>query len=195
MHSVYFYKTEFSSAMSKEHFFSERNFMRVFLLLFCLILLVLNGCSGTEIPTELKGLCSVTITVIDGDQPIEGVHVSLANKGSHGAWGCAATTDSKGVAVIQTTRSSHSGKGAPPGTYTVALSKMITLPPDLESTEEDQNLSPQAATAKQAKQEAFYEKNRVIPKILEDSNTSPIELTVAEKDATILTIDIAQYKK
>jgi hypothetical protein len=170
--------------------------MRTFLLFYTLtMLLFFAGCGGVPVPDELKNLCPVTITVTDGDQAMEGVAVALFAKTSGGAWASRGVTNTKGVAVIQTSRASYTGKGAPAGDYKITLIKTVDLPPDLEPTEEDQNLSPQAVAAKQAKQEAFYEKNRVIPKILEDSNTSPIELTVAEKDATILTINIAQYKK
>ncbi|MDR0338356.1 MAG: Ig-like domain-containing protein [Planctomycetaceae bacterium] len=166
-------------------------------LLFCTltILLFCVGCNDVPVPDELKNLCPVTITVTDGDQAMEGVSVSLSAKTSGGAWASRGVTDAKGVAVIQTTRASYSGKGTPIGDYKVTLIKTVELPPELEPKEEDQNLTPQDAIAKQAKQEAFYEKNRIIPKILADSKTSPIELTVAGKNATILTIDIAQYKK
>jgi hypothetical protein len=158
-------------------------------MLFCL------SCNHVPVPDELKNLYPVTITVTDNNQPIEGVAVFLSAKTSGGAWASRGITNAQGVAVIQTSRASYTGKGVPAGDYKVTLIKTVVLPPELEPQEEDQNLSPQAATAKQAKQEVFYEKNRIIPKILEDSNTSPIELTVTEKDATILTIDIAQYKK
>ncbi|MDR1270771.1 MAG: Ig-like domain-containing protein [Planctomycetaceae bacterium] len=166
-------------------------------LLFCTlaILLFCTDCSNVPVPDELKTLYPVTIIVTDGNQAIEGVAVSLSAKTSGGAWASCGVTNVKGVAVIQTSRASYTGKGAPAGDYKVILIKTVKLPPELEPQEEDQRLAPQAATAKQAKLEAFYEKNRVIPKILENSNTSPIELMVAEKDAAILTIDIAQYKK
>ncbi|MDR2346831.1 MAG: Ig-like domain-containing protein [Planctomycetaceae bacterium] len=169
--------------------------MRLFLFLCLSTVLFCFGCNRVPVPDELKNLYPVTITVTDGNQAIEGVAVSLSAKTSGGAWASRGVTNTQGVAVIQTSRASYTGKGAPAGDYKVILIKTVKLPPELEPQEEDQNLSPRATVEKQAKQEAFYAKNRVIPKILGDSNTSPIELTVTEKDTTILTIDIAQYKK
>ncbi|MDR0608794.1 MAG: hypothetical protein LBG58_01665 [Planctomycetaceae bacterium] len=172
--------------------------MRTYLLLsiLCTITILFSaGCGGVPVPNELKNLYPVTITVTNGDQAMEEVAVSLSAKTSGGAWASRGVTNAQGVAVIQTSRASYTGKGVPAGEYKVALIKTVALPPELEPQETDQNLPPQAVAAKQAKQEAFYEKNRVIPKILGDSNTSPIELTVAEKNTTTLTIDIAQYKK
>jgi hypothetical protein len=167
------------------------------ILLFCTLIILLFGigCNNVPVPDELKNLYPVTITVTDGNQTIEGVVVSLSAKTSGGAWANRGVTNAQGVAVIQTSRASYTGKGAPAGDYKVTLIKTVNLPPELEPQEEDQRLSPQAVAAKQAKQEEFYEKNRVIPKILGDSNTSPIELNVTEKNNTVLTIDVAQYKK
>jgi hypothetical protein len=166
-------------------------------LLFCtlIILLFCVGCGGAPVPDELKNLCPVTITVTDGNQAMEGVTVLLSAKTSGGAWASRGVTNAQGVAVIQTSRASYTGKGALAGDYKVALIKTIELPPELEPQEEDQNLSPQVVAAKEKKRNDFLEKNQIIPKILADSNTSPIELTVTEKNNTTLTIDIAQYKK
>jgi hypothetical protein len=166
-------------------------------LLFCTITILLFcvSCSGVKVPDELRNLCPVTITVTDGNQALSGAMVSLSAKTTAGAWASRGITDANGVAVIQTTRASYTGKGVPIGEYKVFLIETVKLPPELEPKDEDQDLPPQEAADKQAKQEEFYEKNSIIPKILTDSNTSPIELKVVEKNTAILTINIAEYKK
>ncbi|MDR1963296.1 MAG: Ig-like domain-containing protein [Planctomycetaceae bacterium] len=172
--------------------------MKLFLPMFLLLsgLLICTGCSNVKVPDYLKNLCPVTITVTDGGLPMDGVAVILSSKGSQGAFACTGVTDAKGIAQIYSSCNSYTGKGTPAGTYSVVLIKTVDLPVDLVTVEEiDMKLSASEQTAKHAKQEAFLEKNRLIPKILESSETSPVDLTVTGKTGIILTVDIAQYKK
>ncbi|MDR1269126.1 MAG: Ig-like domain-containing protein [Planctomycetaceae bacterium] len=170
--------------------------MRTFLLFYTLtMLLFFVGCGGVPVPDELKNLCPVTITVTDGDQAIEGIAVSLSAETSGGAWASRGVTNEKGVAVIQTLRASYTGKGAPAGDYKVTLIKTANFPPELEPQETDQNLPPQAVVAKEKKRNDFLEKNRIIPKSLELSDTSPVKLTVTSQTGATLIIDLSQYKK
>jgi hypothetical protein len=169
--------------------------MRLFLLLCSLTTLFCLGCNRVPVPDELKDLCPVTITVTDNNLPMEDVLVSLSAKTSGGAWASRGVTDAKGFAVIQTSRASYSGTGVPAGDYKVTLAKTVNLPPDLVPEEKDQNLLPKEAAIKETKREDFLEKNRIIPKVLELSNTTPVELTVTPKTGATLTIDLSQYKK
>jgi len=168
-----------------------RTLLTTFLFVFTLFICI--GCNQTKVPEELKNLVPVTITVTDGSQPVENVAVRLSAKGSQGAFACVGTTDAKGVAVIQSTRSSYTGKGAPAGTYFVVLVKTVEIPEDLQPQEEDQD-NPVAAAAKQAKLTAFLKENRAIPLVLTQSTSSPVELTVAEKTGATAEIDIAKYR-
>jgi hydrogenase maturation factor len=117
----------------------------------------------------------------------------LHSKTSHSLRGCSAVTDTFGVAKISTTVRTKIAPGAVQGDYVVVLSKSAELPNELIPTEEEQTFSQKIRADLQVKREVFLEKNRIIPKILEDSATSPIELTVTEKNSTKLTIDIAKY--
>ncbi|MCL2709843.1 MAG: hypothetical protein FWE95_03085 [Planctomycetaceae bacterium] len=156
-------------------------------------LLCCGGCGSTAIPEELKNLHPVTITVTDGTQPLEGIGVTLSNKGPQGAYGVNAMTDAQGMARIQTTRGPHTRGGAPPGTYAVVLFKAIATPPELEPSEADQD-DPVGAAAKRTKLDAFLKENRAIPHVLTQSDTSPVELTVGSS-ATTLEVDIAKYHR
>jgi hypothetical protein len=168
-----------------------RTLLSIILLVF--VLLVCSGC-GTQLPEELKNLAPVTITVMDGSQPLEGVAVALNSKGgAKGFFVCTGVTDAKGVAKIESTRSSCTGKGAPPGTYSVVLVKPVDIPPELEPREEDQD-NPAAATARQAKLNAFLKEKQAIPMMLTQSTSSPVELTVMEKSGATAEIDISKYR-
>jgi len=151
------------------------------------------GCSGGNIPEELKNLAPVTITVMDGSQPVEGVSVALNNKGdAKGFFVCTGFTDTKGVAQIKTSRNEHSRNGVPPGSYTVVLVKPVIVPPELEPQEEDQD-NPAAARARSAKLSEFLKQNQSLPLVLTRSTSSPIEVTVAEKSGVVTEIDIAKF--
>ena len=169
--------------------------MRIIISAFLLVSLPLGtGCGGGNTPEELKNLVPVTITVTDGSQPVEGVAVSLNSKVEvKGFFVCTGVTDSRGVANIESTRSSQTRKGAPAGTYSVVLVKSVEIPEDLQPMEEDQ-INPAAAAAKQTKRDAFLKQNKVIPDKLTQSTSSPVELTVAEKSGATVEIDISKYR-
>ena len=175
--------------------FLKEKIMRIvlstLLLIFCL--LACCGCGQTAIPEELRSLYPVTITVTDGSQPLEGVGVTLSSTGSQGAYGVNAMTDARGVARIQTTRGPHTRGGAPTGTYSIVLFKLVNIPPELEPNEDDQN-NPAAAATKRTKLDAFLKENRAIPLVLTQSDTSPVELAVAEKSGATAEIDISKYR-
>ncbi|GHT36230.1 hypothetical protein FACS189427_07450 [Planctomycetales bacterium] len=153
------------------------------------------GCGGVPAPDELKNLVPVSVTVTDGGTPLDDVAVTLSPKTGGGAWASCGITDAKGVAVIQTTRASYTGKGAPAGDYKIMLIKGIKFPADLQPQETDQDLAPQAAAAKEAKRNDFLKKNRIIPEAFENAAKSPVDLTAAPKTGATLTVDISQYKK
>jgi hypothetical protein len=155
-----------------------------------LLLFLLIGCSKS--PPELGTLYPVTITVTDKGVPLEGILVSLVDKEPQIPRGCSALTNSAGVAKITTSLRSYTGNGVVTGNYRVALSKMVTLPPELQGSDEDLDLPENKRKEREKKRTEFLEKNRVIPLLLESRTSSPIELTV-EKKSTVLTIDISQY--
>ena len=151
------------------------------------------GCHQTKVPEGLQNLVPVTITVTDGSQPLEKVSVRLSSKGSQGAFACVGVTDAKGVATIQSTSGSYTGKGVPSGTYTVVLIDSVEIPEDLQPREEDQD-NPTAAAAKKAKLDEFLAKNQSIPKSLSTTAGNPVELTVADGKGESLAVDVSQYR-
>ena len=162
-------------------------FLFVSALWFCV------GCNQAKAPDALKNLVPVTITVTDGSKPVEKVSIRLSGKGSQGAFACVGVTDAKGVATIQSTSGSYTGKGVPSGTYSVVLIESVEIPEDLQPQEEDQN-NPAVAAAKQAKRDEFLAKNQLIPKSLTTAAETTIELTVAEGKGESLAIDLSQYR-
>ena len=139
-------------------------------------------------PPELQNLYPVTITILDNGQPIQGVLVTLAAKVQReGIWSCNGITDGNGVVKVQTKIRSLVGDGAKSGTYTVVLSKDVSIPTEL--TREGSS-----DPAVDAKRTEFIEKNRVIPPIFGTDQTSPIELTVEDKKGATLTVDVAKYR-
>lgn len=167
--------------------------MRLFPIYLSSILLVAIGCNHS--PPELSGLYPVTVTVLDGGSPIEGVLVALDSKEPRTIRGCSAMTNNLGIATIQTSIQEHQSKGASPGAYIVTLIKSPELPPDLVPREEDQTLSERERTALQAKRDAFVQANLAVPSLLQSIETSPIELVVEEKSGAELTVDVSKYKQ
>jgi len=156
-------------------------------------LLICCGC-GEVVPEELRQLYSVTVTVTDDSQPVEGVAVVLSSKGSQGAYGCNGVTNTKGVAKIQSTRSLNTHAGVPPGTYSVVLIETIELPPELVPDDEiDLALPRAAAREKRMKREQFLKEHQQIPSLLAISTSSPLELTV-ENSTVTLDVDISKYR-
>ena len=158
-------------------------------------LLISCGCGGgVKAPEDLRNLCPVLITVKNGDQPMTGIQVVLLAKAGRGAYACTGVTGNDGVALIRSSRSSYTGKGAPAGTYAVVLSEPIDIPQELISQEADQDLPPAAQAEKSRKLKEYLSKNQLVPSVL-TSVASPVELAVAEKTGATLTVDITQYKK
>ena len=162
--------------------------LSVFLLSCC-------GCGGGgNVPAELRNLCPASVTVMNGDQPMADVQVILLAKAGQGAHACTGVTGNDGVAKIQASRGSYTGKGVPAGTYSVVLSESIDVPENLIAQESDQNLPPAAQAEKSRKLDEFLSKNRVVPVVLSTATTSPIELVVAKgQDATVM-IDVAKHR-
>jgi hypothetical protein len=158
-----------------------------------LLLLVIIDCNIST-PPELRNLSPVTITVLNGDQPVENVHVSLASKEpQHLLYGCGGVTGFDGCTKIQTTIREHVRNGAIPGSYSITLRKIIVFPADLEPSETEIGLPEEERKVLRTKREAFEKQNQIIPNIFEQQETSPITLTVESRKTTELTIDISKH--
>ena len=168
--------------------------MRIVILIsLSTFLLSCCGC-GTQVPEELRNLYPVTVTVMNGKQPMAGVLVTLSAKGGQGAYACNGVTGNDGVALIRSTRGSYTGSGVPAGTYAVVLNETIELPADLEPQETDQDL-PSAVLAKKERELAeFLSKNRSVPSTLTTAGASPIEVVVAKGQNAIVAVDISEHR-
>jgi len=157
--------------------------MRNIFLFSCLFFIV--GC--TQTPSELRHLHPVTITVLDNGQPMAGVFVTLSAKTpQEELWACNGTTDGSGIAKLRTKIRSFVGDGAQSGTYAVVLSKGADIPAELA-----EGSSPNPVL--EAKRNEFIEKNRVVPKVFESAQTSPLELVVEPKTGATLTVDVSKH--
>ena len=158
-----------------------------------LISLSLVGCSNNRLPKEPKDIHPVTIAVMNGTQPLEGVAVTLSGRNSQGAFACTGLTDSQGIAEIRSLRNSYTMRGVPTGTYRVALDKLPELPVELTPHETDEELPPKEAATKEFKRKIYFEENQLIPAILTLTSSTPIVLTVSENKETTFLVDISKY--
>ena len=149
------------------------------------------GCSSS--PPELKNLSPVSITVVHDGQPVEDVEVMLFARQPSDIWTCTGRTNSSGTAVMVSTFQQSFAPGAKAGAYAVVLIKPPQLPEELRPPLPGTVISEKEAAAQRVRRTEFENKNRVIPKILEAKETTPIELTVTEKTPAMLTIDVAKY--
>jgi hypothetical protein len=163
----------------------------ILILFFCLIF---YGCAES-LPPELNNLNPCTITVSDNGQPVSGIQVSLINidKQASGAWGNVAVTDNNGIARIQTTFCNVKKNGVKEGTYIVVFNKPVSLPPELQFTEEEMTLSEMERQRKQKKRENFLKQNRIIPVQLESEQSSPVQITVENNRTAELNINLTKY--
>jgi len=120
---------------------------------------------------------------------VEDVEIMLFARQPSEVWTCTGRTNSSGIAAMVSSFQQSTAPGAKAGAYAVVLNKRAQLPPDLKPALPGTPMSEQ----EQAKRIEFENKNRVIPKVLQAKETTPIELTVTEKTPATLTIDIAKY--
>lgn len=144
--------------------------MKIGASLFCLTAFFAGGCGGSESP-EYPETVVVTGTVTQGGNPVEGARVQFVPPRQSGAGDAAfaanATTDASGKYALSTYFSpSHTGEGAVPGEYAVAVTKYPQAAPT-ESTPGDAH----AASSAPAPQNQ-------LPKQYASPQTTPLKVTV-----------------
>ena len=93
------------------------------ILLATVVIVLVTGCGGPKRPDGFPALYSCSVTVTQGNAPLEGVNVTLRNPEISGKWSISGMTDASGVAKIRT----HGQfPGAPMGTFKVVLSKSVS---------------------------------------------------------------------
>jgi hypothetical protein len=160
---------------------------------FCVIFLVfLVGC-GTSAPSGFPPLKNCRVTVTDGGQPIPDVVVNLVPKFTVNSLFITGVTDATGTAVIKTRHGEYSRNGAPEGDYSVILSKSIDVEMPILTEEQSNALTPAQQEALQKEREKKIDAVRIIPKLLEEPNQTPLMLQIGSETGK-LSVDLAEYK-
>ncbi len=96
------------------------------LVIIVTICLSLSACGKTKPAGFPKTLVPVTVTVVDGGQPIEGVRVVCFGKIDQSLV-CGGLTDANGVATLLTDLGGYSEPGVPAGEYKITLNKEVKV--------------------------------------------------------------------
>ncbi|MGL6196506.1 MAG: hypothetical protein ACRC2T_16955 [Thermoguttaceae bacterium] len=156
------------------------------------IIICLTGC-GSKYPPDWPKTYPCQITVTKDGQPYEGVTIVLARTENHGSWAVSGITDSSGVAVIETSWTKASSKGAPEGTFQVTLSKSDPPAESSISREEYESIPYDQRAAFMAAEAEKSRKNPLIPRALADPAKSEVEITVKSGETSTLAIEINEY--
>lgn len=102
--------------------------MKRFLELLCVvaICLSLSACGKTKPKGFPEKLVPVTVKVVNGDQPVEGVRVVCFGKIDQSLV-CGGLTDTSGIATLLTDLGGYSESGVPAGEYKLTLNKEVTV--------------------------------------------------------------------
>ena len=157
--------------------------------LFALACVTLVGCKESA-PDGMPDTVPFTVKVVDSSKGIADVQVIMNSPTATGS--VAGTTNSSGVAVMQTTFKNFTKKGVPTGEYKVLCVKSPTV--DHWKTEEELNQMDMGT--RQAYFDECEKKNeeleREVPKILESFDNSPYSVTVSGEGEFV--VDVAEYK-
>ena len=153
----------------------------------------LVGCTS-KYPPDWPKTYPCTITVTKGGEPYKDVTVLLARTANHGSWAVSGLTDSSGDAVIETSWTKASTKGAPEGTFTVTLS-VATPPIEISIPQEQLEAMPydrrtafiEAETAKQRQKS-------MLPPALADPARAKVQIEVQPGTPATLTIEVDDYR-
>ena len=158
-----------------------------------LVFICLAGC-GSKYPPDWPKTYPCTVTVTKGGQPYEGVSILMSRTENHGSWAVAGLTDASGVAVIETSWTKASVKGAPEGTFKVTASKAAPPAESSMSREEYEAMPYDKRTAVLAQEAAKSRNNPLIPRSLADPGKTQLLFTVEPGKPAALTIEVDNYK-
>ena len=133
----------------------------------------LAGCGGTtEVPEGQEAVYPVKGTVTYNGQPVADATISLHSEGKPGSF---ARTDSSGNFAVNTYAE---GDGAPAGTYTLTVTKMV----DVNAGEASDKIDAVRAPAK-------YESQ--VPEYLSKKETSGLKVTIPADATSVLQLTLA----
>ena len=152
------------------------------------IVLAFAGCSHR--PKGMPETLTCKIVVVNDGKPQVDYFVRLHLADGNGALTIMASTNSSGVAEIQTCMADYTTKGAPAGAYKVTIDKPVELPPDGVDTSQ---LSHSDLAAYHGKRKAEAEKLRIVPLHLTQFDTTPFEFTLEKGGESQWTFDLKEH--
>lgn len=156
-----------------------------FALLLVTICCGVFGC-GPQKPADMPDLVPFKVKIVDGDKPIEGVHVLLSYDKNPVVSG---DTDKNGVAELTTTLQKYSAKGAPIGSFKVICIKEPVVE-HWKTMQEIAEMSPgESAAYYKEYQEKCAAVPREIPKSWGDS-TKPALTVDIDGSSSEVTFDV-----
>ena len=148
------------------------------------------GCSKQ--PKGFPATIPCTIVVMKGGSPVSGATVQLIPKIESSGWIVGGDTDSQGVVALRTQQLDFASPGAPEGTYTVIITKMVTVEGEV-SLEERSKMTMDEKAAYVAKINELRKKAvPIVPSAL-TRPTSPLVFDVS-KTANNFTVELDDYK-
>ena len=148
----------------------------------------LVGC-GKKAPADFPKIVPFKVKILADGKAVEGCTVVLSNGKNAAVKG---TTDRSGVAVMTTSLSNYSAKGAPEGEFDVQCIKDVAV----EHWKTQEEIANMPISERSAYYKEYEEKcnalPREVPKKLADPMTSPLKLTVTAGGEE--TFDVSEYK-
>jgi hypothetical protein len=158
------------------------------------VTLLLNGCKS-NIPDGFPVLVPCTVTITDDGKPLADVFVVIETVPPTANISSAEKTDAQGKAIMQTSQGNFSKEGVPVGKLVMTLVKTPVVD-DWKSQEELKNMPMEesmAYSAEKASRSAALPP--IIPQILTDSATSPLNKNAVVDSPINWNVNIAEFKK
>ena len=163
----------------------------VFVLGTCMFFM--GGCS-TKKPDGVPQLYPASVMVKNGASPIADANVFLVMQGgTSGSWSANGTTDTTGVAVINTSQGDWKSKGAPEGEYKIYITKVPDVKLDPPS-EEIANDSDALAKFEAEQMKKLRDAPKIIPEKLTNPAQSPLTFTVTTSGTAELAVDVSEHQ-
>jgi hypothetical protein len=154
---------------------------------------LLNGCKS-NIPDGFPAVVPCTVTITDGGKPLADVFVIIETIPPTANISSAAKTDAQGRAVMQTSQGIFSKEGIPVGKIVMTLAKTPVVD-DWKSPDELSKMTMEESREySNEKAERSAKLPPIIPKILTDSQTSPLTKDVATNTPINWNVYIAEFK-
>lgn len=156
----------------------------------------LIGCGTAQYPPDWPKLFPCKVTVTKSGAPLDGVQIFMTRTSNHGSWAVGGTTDSNGVAVIETSWSKAAQAGAPEGTFKVTLQK--PLPPFVDPTPQSQLDTMDYEARKVHDEKMLAEATKrptLIPEFLSRADQTPVEVQISNAGSNELSVEIDEYVK